>query len=64
MAGRNLINTPTSSITSPKTRSIPIGPKVVPFWDPLINSTYEPPKGTTSGPMGRVELPPSNFLGV
>ena len=31
---------------------VPKGPKVVPFWDYLINSKYEPPKGTTLGPLG------------
>ena len=30
---------------------LPKGPKVVPFWDYLIDSKYEPPKGTTLGPL-------------
>ena len=32
---------------------VPIGPKVVPFWDYLIGLKNEPQKGTTLGPMGR-----------
>ena len=33
-------------------RSIPIGSIVVPSWDYLIGSLYEPQKGTTLEPMG------------
>ena len=32
--------------------SLPIGPNLVPFCDSLIDSKYEPQKGTTLGPTG------------
>ena len=42
--------------------ALPTGPKVVPFWDYPIEF-YEPPKGTTLGPMGNGYMRSSSSVG-
>ena len=47
-------STSTSRTTRDPVHTLPIGPKVVPFWDYLVEFyKYDPPKRTTLGPMGK-----------